>query len=189
MANKKHNTEISELREKAEEQVRQTQQNLEYMSPEEIRHLVQELSVQQIELQMRNEELRRAQLELEQSHNDYAELFDDAPVGYLLFDVDGVIKKINLTGAKLLNLEKDRIENKPFTVFLAEGGPATFFSHLQKAAQTRKQQTCVLEFKKALQPTAWAKLYTIAVIDIVGQVTGYKTAILDITDISRLSGK
>ena len=56
---------LTTLRRRAEEKARTTgDQDLEALSPEEARRLLHDLRVQQIELEMQDEELRRAQEEL-----------------------------------------------------------------------------------------------------------------------------
>src|SRR5512139_3490899 len=69
--------------------------------------LVYELQIHQIELEVQNEQLRKAQRELQLSHREYRDLYDFAPVGYLTLDSDGLISQINLKGASLLGLDRE----------------------------------------------------------------------------------
>lgn len=70
---------------------------------EEILH---ELHIHQIELEMQNEQLRLAQAGLEEARDLYLDLYEFAPVGYLILTSTGHIADINLTGARLLGLER-----------------------------------------------------------------------------------
>ena len=49
----------------------------------DVRALVHELQVHQIELEMQNEALRQARSEMEESRDRYANLFDFAPMAYV----------------------------------------------------------------------------------------------------------
>jgi two-component system, cell cycle sensor histidine kinase and response regulator CckA len=79
------------------------------LSELEARRLVHELQVHQLELELQNEELTRARAEAEEALARYAELYEHAPIGYLSLDRQGVIRRINLTGARLLGVERARL--------------------------------------------------------------------------------
>ena len=63
---------------------------LETLSREEAEHMLHELRVYQIELEMQNEELRRAHEEMALLRSRYFDLYDLAPVGYFSLDETGL---------------------------------------------------------------------------------------------------
>ncbi|OHC65493.1 MAG: hypothetical protein A2040_13570 [Rhodocyclales bacterium GWA2_65_19] len=72
----------------------------------------------QIELEMQNDELRRAQIALEESRDRYVDLYEFAPVGYLTLTRDGRIAEINLAGATLLGGERTNLLQDRFARFI-----------------------------------------------------------------------
>jgi len=104
---------------------------------------VHELEVCQIELEMQNNELRRSQEELELSRNTYVELYDFAPVGYFTFDTLGLIREVNLTGAKLLGTERGLLLKRSFSSFIADAdGRRIFSDHLALVAKRKVMLRC-----------------------------------------------
>ena len=91
----------TDLRKQAEKKAARLPENIETMSPEEIRLTLHELRVHQIELEMQNEELRRSQIELDTARARYFDLYDLAPVGYCTISEKGLILEANLTVATL----------------------------------------------------------------------------------------
>ena len=68
------------MRQQAETILAQTPGLLDSMNPEEVKAVVHELRVHQIELELQNEELRRIQSQLEKTQNRYMQLYNSAPV-------------------------------------------------------------------------------------------------------------
>jgi len=112
-------------------------------SEEETQRLVHELEVHQIELEMQNEELRRAQEEYELTRNKYAELYDFAPIGYFTFNASGLILEVNLYGAQLLGVERQKLINTALTNFISDAeGREAFSGHIQAVLQSKSMQKC-----------------------------------------------
>jgi two-component system, sporulation sensor kinase E len=98
----------------------------------------------QLLLETKIEELRRFQEELEASRNKYALLYDFAPVGYFTFNRESVIQTVNLTGARLLDVERDALEGLPFEKFIAEDERALFVRFLALVFSGKQRETCRL---------------------------------------------
>ncbi len=85
---------------------------------EETRRILYELQVHQIELEMQNDELRRAEAALDASQNRYFDLYEMAPVGYCTLDKEGLIRQANLTASTLLGVHRNELFNKPISRFV-----------------------------------------------------------------------
>ena len=73
---------FEKLRRQAEELI-QNSKDVDAAPHADVLDLIHELRVHQVELQIQNEELKRAQSELAKLHKKYADLFEFAPCGYL----------------------------------------------------------------------------------------------------------
>ncbi|MBC7962623.1 MAG: EAL domain-containing protein [Steroidobacteraceae bacterium] len=158
----------SELRRQAEKRLHAKTADLHPpRTRETMQCLVHELEVHQIELEMQNEELCITQEELEVSRNTYAELYDFAPVGYFTFDACGLIREVNLTGAKLLGLDRRELIKKPFSSFIADAdGREIFPSHLASVMQVPGMQKCEIKLSGKDGSTVHGQLQSVALDDI-----------------------
>ena len=84
-----------------------------------IRTLLHELQVHSEEITVQNEQLLKAQADLEQARDRYADLYDFAPIGYASLTPEGMILEINLTGASLLGRPRAALLNLSFVGFIA----------------------------------------------------------------------
>ena len=171
------------LRRKAEEKLRTQLERLKELSARDIQELVHELGTHQIELEMQNEELRKARDELESSRNQYAELYDFAPVGYFTIDAQGLIEGVNLTGARLLGIERGLLLKRPFINFIAEAADREIFSkHCSEIFQKQGNQTCEIRLKRKDGATFYAQLQSTAKENIDGKAGYIRTTIIDTTE-------
>lgn len=135
----------AELRRRAEELLPARVGDSQELSAADVQQLVHELQTHQIELEIQNEELRRAQEEIEQSRNKYLQLFDFSPTAYFTLDKDQCIIEVNFAGAALLGVEKSRLKRAAFTRFVAPEDQDAFYFHFRKAVKTGAKESCVLE--------------------------------------------
>lgn len=106
------------LREQAEAMVVSLSPDQINSQPAEI--LLHELLVHKVELEMQNEELRRAYSSLEEARDRYIDLYEFAPVGYITISREGLINEINLTGSTLLGWERTKLLKRRFSQFVAQ---------------------------------------------------------------------
>ena len=144
-------------------------------TPADVEALVHDLEVHQIELEMQNEELRRAQVELEESRHRYADLYDFAPVGYFSFDVGGHVREVNLTGADLRGVPRGRILNKLFSSYLQREDIAPFVRHLREVWASGRRESCALRLKNGGR---WVQLESLVTETANGRQC--RTSVIDI---------
>ncbi|MBK8986094.1 MAG: PAS domain S-box protein [Chloroflexi bacterium] len=128
------------------------------LSPETLYQLLHELQTNQMELQLQNEELRRTQMELDQSRARYAELYDLAPIGYVSLSEQGVILEVNLTFANLLGVARESLEQRPFSQLILPADQHIYFQHSRQFFTTATPQVCELRLARANSDFFWARL-------------------------------
>ena len=188
---KKSSAAATQLRRLAEDRLGKKKTDLQTPRTEkDAQRLVHELEVHQIELTMQNAELRRAQEELELSHNKYVELYDFAPVGYFTFDTQGLILEVNLTGAELLGTERKLLLKKPFINFIATAEEREIFAkHRKDTFQQEDAPTCEIRLKRKDGSVFPAQLQSIAWENIEGHAGNIHTTIIDITGHKKAEAK
>jgi two-component system, chemotaxis family, sensor kinase Cph1 len=145
--------------------------------------LIHELQVHQIELDMQNDELRKAGEELEASHARYFELYDLAPVGYVTVTEKGLILQANLTAATLWGVDKCVLKNDPFTKYISRDSQDVYYMFRKKLLETKSPQTCELQMPKKNGPRFWAKLEGSFFLDSVTKEPASRIVISDINEL------
>ncbi|MDP9291020.1 MAG: PAS domain S-box protein [Verrucomicrobiota bacterium] len=88
----------------------------------------------------------RASLDyVEVSRNHYAGLFDFAPISYALLTRHGVIRDINLTGARLLGGARRRLLNMPLTSYCTRPNSTKLIHHLNAVTTAPEPVSIELE--------------------------------------------
>ena len=168
---------------------------ISFVDINELKTVSHELDVHRTELEMQNLELRENQKKLEKLYASYTDLYDFAPVGYCTLDDRGIIREINITGAKMLGMEKIQITGIPFNIFMSNS--EKFFSHMSQCKKckckkckckkckckkcNRRLRTEVKLIKKD-RKEIFVELLSIPVYDEEKQEVMYRTSIIDISE-------
>ncbi len=146
----------------------------------ELRRAQEQLENQQVELEMQNEELMQVQEHLELSRNTYSELYDFAPVGYFTFDESGRIEKVNLTGAKILGIERQLLVNKPFASFIADiEGKELFADHIETVLKRDGMKSCEVRLTGKNGTVIFGQLQSVVINDVENKKDHVLCSIVD----------
>lgn len=186
-ADKSDSNKFSELRRRAEEKLPNEQYaDLDELSPEDMRSVIHDLQVHQIQLEMQNEDLHLTQRRLEESRDKYSDLYDFAPVGYLTVSRSGLIMEANLTCAGLLGVGRGSLAKMPLSRFIARDDEDIFFLHRRRVFAERTQQSCELTMEKSDGTQFHAQLKSMVTQDADGEFKQCRIIVSDITELKRL---
>jgi PAS domain S-box-containing protein len=173
-------TDAAELHQRAEAQLGESKRGKASRpgTKEETQRLIHKLQVRQIELKKQNEELQQARRETEKGLEQYADLYDSAPVGYFILNREGVIHRVNLTGAGLLEMGRSRLVDRLFGLFVSQDSHPDFNAFLEKAFARQAKAFCEVTLLREGHPPFWAHLEGRASED--GQ--SCRVAVVDITE-------
>ena len=134
----------TELRKKAEQLALASESAPDWgaFSAQDIQTLVHDLHVHQIELEMQNDELHVAHHALEEARARYFDLYNLAPVGYLVLNARGIILEANLTAARLLGVTRSDLVSYPFSLFIQPADLLLFDQNLKMLADSAAPWSC-----------------------------------------------
>jgi two-component system, cell cycle sensor histidine kinase and response regulator CckA len=137
----------TELRRQAESRLSEKQKNERSQAgtdraSHDTQRLVLELQIHQIELEMQNEQLEQARAETETALELYTELYEFAPTGYFTLDRNGTIRQANLTGSALLGVDRSRLVNRRFALFVTEKFRHVFGAFAAKVFASQSRESC-----------------------------------------------
>jgi PAS domain S-box-containing protein len=152
------------------------------MLPEQSKKIIHELQVHQMELELQNEELRRAHAELDAVRARYFDLYDLAPVGYCTISANGIIKEANLTAATMLGVARGYLAGQPLSRFVLFEDQDIYYRHHQQLLATNKPQVCSLRMLRSSSPPLWTRLEATVVQNDEGGSLVCRVVLSDITE-------
>ena len=178
----KKNNEWDALRERAERRLTTAgRQDIAQMSTDDIAVAIHDLETHRIELEMQNEELRQAQASLVEARDQYAELYDFAPAGYLTLDEKGLIIQANLTLADMLGVSREKLIRQHLSAYVVAEDQDVYFSHKRNLLETHKKSTCELRLSAVDGESLWVEITSIVAEGSNGDGGQIRSILRDIT--------
>lgn len=104
-------------------------------------------------LEQQNDELLATREELERQRHRYLELFHEAPFGYLVTDLGGVVEEANRAAAGMLGFAQELMAHMPFTMLLAKEDEARFRAFLSRIRSGGEAGEIELRLRRRSQET------------------------------------
>jgi PAS domain S-box-containing protein len=150
-------------------------------SPFFIKRTLHDLQVHQIELEMQNEKLRKAQVEIEAARVRYFDLYDLAPVGYMTLTDEGVILESNYAAAALLGKSRRGLAKQPLISFIAEEDQESYRAQCKQVLETGLPQVTELRMKGRRGKKFWVRL-EMTVCKLADRTSEFRIVLSDIAE-------
>lgn len=142
-----------------------TDVKLEELSLDEVKMIIYELQVNQNEL--------------EKIKTKYFNIYDYAPVGYLILSEKGLIVESNLTAANMIGLSRQILIKERLSQYIFKDDRNIYHKHRKQLFKTMKSQECELRMIKTDGTTFWGQLK--ATVEMEGQVPFCRLVLSDIS--------
>ena len=129
---------------------------------------------------------RQPKTELEQAIQRYVDLFDFAPMGYVIFDRVGRIEEINFAASQLLGRSRKQLVGITFAICIAKEDTQLFLDHLMKCRSSDARVETELNLKRpdgVKVPVLLSSTVTFGLMKDGARL--YQTAIIDLTQRKR----
>jgi PAS domain S-box-containing protein len=179
----KKRTDPSTLRSKAEELIKS---RVDGEAPglkkkNSLQELLHELQVYQVELEMQNDELRLSQVSLEKEKARFANLFDLAPVAYILLNENTQIESYNSFAFQMLGIGRKSIIQDRLQKYISPGDLQDFYAFILALTKRSEISSVRLKF---LSPTSGLLYCDVQGISFVDTESGKRMFYLAVLNIS-----
>jgi PAS domain S-box-containing protein len=145
---------------------------------------LQDLHAAEEKLREQSDELTASRHELERERSRYRELFDSAPIAYVLTSPQGVIQQVNQAAADLLSEDKLQLQGVPLAELLSIEDRRIFFETIARLKrgdgdQISKWEAIIMPKNRAPFPAALALNL---VLDDDGRLSGLRWVVRDVTE-------
>jgi PAS domain S-box-containing protein len=144
---------IKKIREKAEQVLKAKE--LKELEETDIKKVIEELQVHQIELELQNDELKNTQNELWRSKTKYQQLFDNAPIAYFIINDQLDIIDLNQKASTLLGSSIESLKKQSFSKYISPDSQDIFYRHIKSVQETQSKHIVEIKIANKYHDERW----------------------------------
>lgn len=169
-----------DLRDRAESlSERSARLDAQSLPPDE---MIRELQLHRMELERQNIELRHYLEKLEATRERYADLYFNAPVGYVTLDHEAKITDLNFLAAELLGQNRKALLHYSLLDRVSSSSRQALSQHLKKLYSSTGVHQCYLTVDLGTDARVHLKMLSIAVDDSETGELHCRSALFDVTE-------
>ena len=151
---------------------------------EELQSSMEDLRVAEEEMRVQNEELARGRLRLEAERQRYQDLFESAPDGYLVTNLNGVILEANRAAAHLVSISPRFLKRRSLGTLITSPDLSEFHRRLLELAKSSAETTSEWIVQMRRRPSGQFPAAITAALfgGVLGQPPTLRWLIRDITE-------
>ncbi|PKN66296.1 MAG: hypothetical protein CVU57_06395 [Deltaproteobacteria bacterium HGW-Deltaproteobacteria-15] len=135
---------LEALRKQVERIIREPGEKLTDGDELDLLRLTHELEVQHLELELQNEDLRRASRELDSSRKEFYDLYESAPVAFVTVNEKGIIEMANRAAVRMITGSGDSVKGSLFSRLVYAEDLGVYFDCLKQLALNYAVSPCEL---------------------------------------------
>lgn len=171
----------TELRKQAEKILSQKHIGSNFELKQNMEHLLEELHIHQIELEIQNEQLQERNQALERANKKYDDFYNISPISYFTFDSDLRILDLNANALTILDGSRNDFLNKRFTTFIMPGSQDTFYFYIKQIMNNKRPGEAIEICLNTGHDKKWIQIESILTIDTFTESKVIRSAVIDIT--------
>jgi len=174
--------EASTARRRLTQLLHQSDADIASLSPGEIRNLCQDSLAQVEALTSEVGELRKREVTSQALYERYVDLFNLAPVGYIVLDGRGYVSEANLTLARMLGVVPSRLREEGFTDFVAPESREAYRLHREAICATGLPRVGLLVLRRVDGTRITVQIDAQPVTGADGRVAWCRISLSDVTE-------
>lgn len=152
---------------------------------DELSTTTEELFVADEELKAQFDQILKTQDALVSERERYRSLFDEAPVAYVVTNMQGLILQANDLAAEMINISPEYVVGKPFLNYIAPAERREFRQELNRLQQVTRVYNLEATLKPRNRPQVDAVISIVVVYDSAQRPVALRWIIQDITERKR----